>query len=225
MKYLKVWTSFKKSLEPLSDAEKGRLFMMMLQYAEDGTEPGEIAGNERYTWPGAQQMIDLMTAENARLTENGKKGGRPPKTNENQTKPSETKENQPEPTKTQKEKKIKEIERNEIKDNLFNRFWDAYPRKVAKPDARKKFEKIDPDEAMLQAMLKAIERSRNSEQWIKDGGQYIPHPSTWLNQRRWEDDPPAPAAKVTVSAQAYSQRDYTNEQEEAMMRMIQGAIA
>ena len=112
MKYLKIWTSFLQQLSPLSDAEKGRLFVLMLQYAETGEEPGEIAGNERYTWPGARQMIDLMVAESARLSENGKKGGRPAK-NENQQKPIETNENQTKPTESQKEKEKKEKERNE----------------------------------------------------------------------------------------------------------------
>ena len=109
MKYLKVWTSFREVISPLADAEKGRLFDMMLQYAEDGTEPGNFAGNERYTWPAAKQWIDLTYAENSRLKENGKKGGRP-KTKDNQEKPNETKNNQEEPTQTHniKENNIKE---------------------------------------------------------------------------------------------------------------------
>lgn len=109
MKYMKVWTSFREVISPLADAEKGRLFDMMLQYADDGTEPGNFAGNERYTWPAAKQWIDLTYAENARLKENGKKGGRP-KTKDNQEKPNETKDNQKEPTQTHniKESNIKE---------------------------------------------------------------------------------------------------------------------
>ena len=40
----------------------------------------------------------------------------------------------------------------------------------------------------LTGMVKAIEVQKKSEQWQRDNGQYIPHPSTWLNQRRWEDE-------------------------------------
>ena len=232
MKYLKIWTSFRDVLEPLADDEKGRLFVLMLNYAENGLNPGEIAGNERYSWPSAKQAIDLMKAENERLRRNGQNGGRPPKnkdpeeTNENQEKPTKTNENQPEPTKSQKEKKYKEIERKEIIDTLFDRFWTAYPRKVAKPDARKKFEKLNPDEALLETMLAAIEKQKRSDQWIRDGGQFIPHPSTWLNQRRWEDEVTetrAPAGRVT--AQGYTQRDYAGEQEDALVRMLKGVGA
>lgn len=218
MKYLKVWTSFREVIEPLEDAEKGRLFDMMLLYADEGAEPGNFAGNERYTWPAAKQMIDLMIAENARLSENGRKGGRP-KTSGNQEKPMETNDNQQKPTESQKEKKIKEIERNEIEER-FDRFWDAYPRHVAKVDARKKFEKLNPDESLLETMLQAIEAQKRSEQWTKDNGQYIPHPATWIHQERWKDDLPGKPVKV-LPVQQYTQRDYSGEQEEAFRRMLE----
>jgi len=33
-----------------------------------------------------------------------------------------------------------------------------------------------------------VNAQKATEQWRKDNGQFIPHPQTWLNQRRWEDD-------------------------------------
>lgn len=69
----------------------------------------------------------------------------------------------------------------------FDAFWSAYPRKTAKPAAAKAFARLKPDDAMLRAMLAAIERQRRWPQWTKDGGEFIPHPATWLNGRRWED--------------------------------------
>jgi hypothetical protein len=45
----------------------------------------------------------------------------------------------------------------------------------------------NPD-AVLEQMLSAIARSKRTEQWQKDGGKFIPMPTTWLNQRRWEDE-------------------------------------
>jgi hypothetical protein len=68
----------------------------------------------------------------------------------------------------------------------FERFWQAYPRKDARAEARKAFEKVDVDVAVL---LKALEWQRRQESWVKDGGQFIPHAATWLNKRRWEDEP------------------------------------
>lgn len=90
MEYLKIWTDFREVIEPLNDAEKGRLFDAMLRYADDGEEPG-LSGNERYIWAYARQSIDRTRAESERLRINGSKGGRPKK----QEEPKETKENQP----------------------------------------------------------------------------------------------------------------------------------
>jgi hypothetical protein len=71
---------------------------------------------------------------------------------------------------------------------LFDRFWAAYPKKKAKADAEKAFAKLDATEDLLARILAAIERQARSEAWRKDGGQFIPHPATWLNGRRWEDE-------------------------------------
>ena len=57
MKYLKVFSDFASSLEPLGDAECGRLFKAMLEYARTGQEP-DFRGNERFIWPTAKQSID-----------------------------------------------------------------------------------------------------------------------------------------------------------------------
>lgn len=70
----------------------------------------------------------------------------------------------------------------------FERFWSAYPKKVGKDAARRWWGKRKPDDAMLAAMLAAIAVQAKSAQWAKDGGQYIPHPTTWLNEGRWQDD-------------------------------------
>lgn len=70
----------------------------------------------------------------------------------------------------------------------FKQFWNAYPKKVGKGEAEKKFKKIHPSAELLDTMLKAIETQNKSDQWQKDGGQYIPNPSTWINQKRWEDE-------------------------------------
>ena len=59
MQYLKVFTDFKEFMEPLNDEEKGRLFVAMLDYAQDGSEPG-LEGNERFVWAMAKRIIDRL---------------------------------------------------------------------------------------------------------------------------------------------------------------------
>ena len=67
-------------------------------------------------------------------------------------------------------------------------FWRKYPKKVGKGAAEKAFDKIKPTQQVFERMLSAIEKQKNSAQWKKDNGQYIPNPATWLNQQRWEDE-------------------------------------
>lgn len=71
----------------------------------------------------------------------------------------------------------------------FEQFWKAYPRKVAKGAARKAWAKLNPPPALQHKITQALAWQRTQEQWTKDGGQYIPHPATWLNHERWDDEP------------------------------------
>ena len=70
-------------------------------------------------------------------------------------------------------------------DDAFSRFWAVYPKKVGKLAAQKSFAKV---KTPVETLIAAVERQKQSVQWQKDGGQYIPNPATWLNQGRWEDD-------------------------------------
>ena len=81
-------------------------------------------------------------------------------------------------------------------DDAFDRFWAAYPRKVGKGAAEKAWSKIQGVSSLLTRMLEAIEQAKRTPQWTKDAGQFIPHPATWLNQKRWEDEPEAPHGRV-----------------------------
>lgn len=106
-----------------------------------------------------------------------------------------------------------ESEKRKAHEQRFERFWTAYPRKVSKPAARKAFDKIKPDDDLLQVMLTAIEKQRHSDQWTKDGGQFIPHPATWLNNQRWNDElPQAKPGKVNPAAN-FQQRSYEHVDE------------
>lgn len=68
--------------------------------------------------------------------------------------------------------------------NDFQKFWTAYPSKTGKGDAWKSWQKIKPP---VEIVLLAINWQICSQKW-KDG--YIPNPATYINQRRWEDEPP-----------------------------------
>jgi hypothetical protein len=82
--------------------------------------------------------------------------------------------------------------------DAFEQFWKAYPqnRREAKKAAHKSWTTQKP---VLSEVLAALEWQRKSEKWTKDGGQYIPMPATYINQRRWEDEPQvAPTQKTEL---------------------------
>ena len=69
----------------------------------------------------------------------------------------------------------------------FEAFWKSYPRRVAKGDARKAWEKATKREPELLAKcLAALAWQVVQNEW--DGGKYTPHPSTYLNQERYDDE-------------------------------------
>ena len=72
-------------------------------------------------------------------------------------------------------------------DSDFTAFWSAYPRKVAKPAALKAWRSAK-HRPPLAELLVALDRHKGSEQW--QAARFIPHPATWLNGQRWDDQLP-----------------------------------
>jgi hypothetical protein len=71
----------------------------------------------------------------------------------------------------------------------FKEFWQAYPRKEAIADAEEAWTKNGCIEFLPQ-ILAAITAWRTSKAWTEDAGRWIPHPASWLNKRRWNDELP-----------------------------------
>ena len=82
-------------------------------------------------------------------------------------------------------------ERRREADDLFAAFWERYPKKVARIDAVRAWNKLRPDAALLEMMLTALEWQ--CRQWTDR--RYIPNPASWLNGARWEDEQPARPVK------------------------------
>lgn len=96
---------------------------------------------------------------------------------------------------------IREDKRRKEKttDQDFVSFWQAYPKKVGKDKALESWNKRKPD---INQCLTALKWQIHQEQWTKDNGQYIPNPSTWLNQGRWNDEKPTNARFGPVQRKA-----------------------
>ena len=75
-----------------------------------------------------------------------------------------------------------------LTDGEWESFWSAYPRKTGKAQAEKAWGKLKPVDRT--AALAALPEHVGYWQRNDTATQFIPHPATWLNGRRWEDDLP-----------------------------------
>lgn len=83
--------------------------------------------------------------------------------------------------------KTKTTREASVCDARFDEFWIQYPRKENKQGAIKAFKKIKPSEKLFEEILLALSKQKT---WPAFQNGYAPHAATWLNAKRWEDQPP-----------------------------------
>jgi uncharacterized protein YdaU (DUF1376 family) len=133
--------------------------------------------------------IEAYRARADRARENGKRGGRKPKANPagTQQEPSGVPNPNPDPAQPKTKPRNQETKKPTLVLG-FAEFWTAYPKKVSKAEALKAWGKIPAEDGLTEKIMAALATAKQSRDWTKDDGQFIPHASTWLNQRRWEDE-------------------------------------
>ena len=176
------------ALEPLCEEERGRLFTALLQYGKTG-ELAELSGNEKFLFPMFKGRIDRFYKSYQETCERNKNNIKKRYTKSTtvyggseRTRSLPSEEEEEAETESKSEAKSNP---NTSRASAFDVFWEAYPKKTGKEAARKSFARAKAD---IGTMLSALEVQKQSEQWTKDNGQFIPNPTTWLNQGRWEDE-------------------------------------
>lgn len=71
--------------------------------------------------------------------------------------------------------------------DIFGQLWDEYPNGNGKRKAAMAWENLKPDDALINQIQTALPFQRESAPWLKNGGEFVPMFSTYLNERRWED--------------------------------------
>lgn len=92
-------------------------------------------------------------------------------------------------------------------EELFEAFWQAYPKKKNKGSAEKWFKSHKPSKELVDTMLSKIEQQKKTNDWKKNEGQFIPYPSTWLNAKAWEDE----TTEVSLGTPAWFDKEITAE--------------
>lgn len=184
--YFCAYHSMAGAIGKLSDAECGRLFKALLAYSR-GDEPIKLQGREEILFEVFSEQIERDREKYQQKCE---------KNRQNVSKRYATTVDDRIPTSTKSYESYQDKDKEKYippkspkgEDTRFESFWKAYPRHVAKANALKAWAKLKVDDALLGKILAAIEAQKQSQQWQKDGGAFIPHPATWLNAHRWEDE-------------------------------------
>ena len=71
----------------------------------------------------------------------------------------------------------------------FDAFWASYPRKIGKDAAWRAWQQRRPDTDLTAAILAAVAWQVRQDNWLREGGRFIPNPATWLKAGRWQDEP------------------------------------
>lgn len=193
MEYFCCFHAYRKKLESLSDSEKGRLWDALMIYSETG-ERAKFNGREAIAFDFIAADIDAAKekyAKKCRTNKQNREKGTST-TVDDRARPSTNNDE----THQTKNKNIPPLT---PQGELFGRFWAAYPKKVGKANCERWFARHKVDEKTLQAMLDSLAYMKTTEQWQKEGGQYIPNPQTWLNGRRWEDESAKPPQREKVN--------------------------
>ena len=71
----------------------------------------------------------------------------------------------------------------------FTAFYHRYPRKVKREEALKAWIKLAPSGDLVAAIHSALDWQIGQPDWQKEGGKFVPFPASWLNSKRWQDEP------------------------------------
>lgn len=141
-------------------------------------------------------------------SENGKKGGRPIKS---EAKAKQKASHKPIITRAKPLQSASASAETipPIPEEGFLIFWASYPKRKNRQKAEAAWFKIKDWQNLLPTMLSVIAREKATEQWTKQKGQFIPYPASWLNGRMWEDEA-EPVLELQTSINANDVDGYEN---------------
>ena len=171
-------------MDGLCETEQGRLAVAVLKYIATG-EMKEPRGTERAFFTKACEMVDVqMHKDDVQM--------RNIYINTNNT--------------------LSQVSTKGTQNiTTFDTFWNTYPSKVNKKRCMDLWKKLNPDDDLVQKMLKSIEAWKRTRQW-REG--YIPYPDTWLRGEKWNDEvPDEPKPKSKNPFNNYKQRPPMSEDE------------
>jgi hypothetical protein len=220
------YRSFYEAIKELPLEDQGKMYSAIVEYVIYGKKI-KFIGINNAIWTLIRPQLDAnikkykLGKKHGHLgAKHGKKGGRP----RGSKKPSKQPSKNPQETPTDPSKKPTNVNVN-VNDNVndiytsnFLEFWEKYPRKKGKGAAYKSYEKVKNNHNDIMQGLKKYDFS--------DDVQFVPHPATWLNQRRWEDESdikelPKPESDEEWESRMQKKRDaFAKKQESSIVNSL-----
>jgi len=194
-----LYTDSLDILEHLSDEQSGKLFKAIRLYSQ-GNNP-DLDPLLTIAFIPIRNQIDRDIDKYNRICErnkvNGSKGGRPRKPK----KPSGLYGNPKNPSEPKKAHTDNDTDTDTDNDTdndtsktpcavtaTFNAFWSQYPKKKDRKKSLEIWKLKKLYNGKCEAVMNGLDRALASYDWRKDGGKFIPLPTTWLNGERWDDE-------------------------------------
>lgn len=121
-------------------------------------------------------------------------------------------------TKTTNQKTCATAKAPDAVQGMFEQFWSAYPNKKDKKNAWAKFQKINFTKNPFIKIMASLQAFKQSEAWLKNNGQYVPMPTTWINGERWNDEVLVPKSQTETLVTTYPSSQQTNQPAQAPRR-------
>ena len=227
-----IYYEWEEMLQYMTDSQIAEILRAMFSYTKRGETPKFSSPLLNTTFCVIKYAIDRDNEKykqrSAANSQNGKKGGRPKseKTERNQTKAKKAdndneneNDNGNDNENGNDKKNILSISSTPaVQDRAtagaytedFLKFWDEYPRKTGKGAAFRVWLKMRPSKKERADISSALKWQKQSVQWNNSGyGKFIPLPATYLNQRRWEDEP-----ETNNNSDITNPQKYKNEEED-----------
>lgn len=184
----------REDLRAASESRATSMSALINLFVERGLEDiDKIYTGEPTSTPDLSELIEKIDRIDNRLEQmqSAQPDKTPPKTADSVKSDKEPAESAKEPkkatTEAQQAKKDKAKADKATREEMFEEFWELYPRRVGKKRANQRWHAMKVNEEKNKEIIDGLKKYLATV-WKGEEMEFIPYPTTWLNQERWKDE-------------------------------------
>ena len=204
--------SFREAIDQLPAKDQLALYRAITGFGLDGVEPEKLTPTQNAFY----LLVRPVLAKGRNKAASGKKGGSKRQANSKQTesKIEANESNENSASGLPLSDKGQGSNSNELRlgtsdegkqagsapGSSFTVFWESYPCKIGREKAWEAWKELSPTPILAEGIMNALEAWKRSEQWLEDGGRFVPRATKWLAERHFENPPAAGKSAVPKGA-------------------------